>query len=198
MSLVHTLVTVVKSHPQTTTAVALWLVATLKTLFTKRPTVESGLDLLAEILGSGSYKGEKGQVGRLTLPVLGRSRTVSTQSGKVNMLPILFAGMLATIPACAALKALGVCELGALPQTTQGAIACALSVANNSTAPGGSTQAALTACVASLGPEQASCVMQAVMSFLKGQVPAHGQASEQTLIAISRVRAYLDAHPVTK
>ena len=199
-----------KLHPAVYIGFTTWLVATLKVLFTSRPAIETGLDLLLESIGSGSYKGETGQLGRLSFPILGRSRRIpagadvaaKSVAPKV-LVPFLFMSLGATLlPSCAtpgaiaAKQTLQTCEVNSLPQTEQSAMVCAINVASNASQPVAGVQGALEGCATSLLPGQASCLFQALVAWLKGSVPPHGQADMNLLLTISKLETYLAAHPV--
>jgi hypothetical protein len=59
---------------------------------------------------------------------------------------------------CPGLQAWGKCQLGALPQTSQGAMACASAALNGQ----GDWQSAVTACIGSLAPSQFNCIVAAI------------------------------------
>ena len=62
------------------------------------------------------------------------------------------------VAGCAGFQAWGKCQLGALPQTAQGATACASAALNGQ----GDWQSAVTGCIGALIPSQFNCVVAAI------------------------------------
>lgn len=85
------------------------------------------------------------------------------------------------------------CEVGSLPQTEQSVLSCVVSAA----AGGGDVQTLITSCGTGLVGTQFNCLVQAVLAWYTGKVPAHGQVDAVTIAAIAHLQVWLNANKGT-
>jgi hypothetical protein len=118
----------------------------------------------------------------------------SDVASKVKLPPIpivlIFFCLFSASCATAGGQAIKTCEVNSLPQTEQGAIACAAAAATG----GGDVQSAITACAAGIVPSQFNCLIQGLVAWFKGRIPAHGQADPAYLAATQHLQVWLNSH----
>lgn len=197
-SLVTDLISVVKAHPAFFVTVATIVVNDLINGLKAYPKLETPLRIASDLLSihqSANSPGTFKMIGKRSTKPNGIAQPEVKGGAAAVLLPFLF-GISIACSSCATpgAQAFKTCELGQLPTTVQSSIACGVSIATG-VQPGGDVQDALQNCVKDFAPGQGSCIMQAIMSWLKGLAPQHGQPAPNLMVAISRIQIYLSAHP---
>lgn len=122
-------------------------------------------------------------------PSVDPSTNTSKKPDPTALVLALFMTM--AVSGCAGGKALGACELGKLPQTSQPAVSAVVAIA---VAGGANWQDELEALAKTLAPGQLECVVQAVVAAWSASraslSPAHAAALE-------RLQIYSKGHPAT-
>jgi hypothetical protein len=108
------------------------------------------------------------------------------------VLPLLLAVALAAACGAAGTKALGNCEVKAIPQALQGLL---VRVAGALFMPGADWTAQLEQAGQDAAPGQLSCLVQAVTGYIEDLTTRRGQIDDRFAEAQRRGRAFLSGHP---